>query len=52
MSESHFDFLMNRLDGNGANVIVHQADRDGRAGVLLVQCEDGTAFSIHFQPAE
>ena len=51
MGEAPFDFLMNRLDGNGAKVSVHQADRDGTSGVLFVQMDDGTKFSVHFHKA-
>ena len=51
MGEAPFEFLLNRLDGNGANVAVRQADRDGMSGVLFVQMDDGTKFSIHFDKA-
>ena len=51
MGETPFDFLLNRLDGNGADVAVHQADCDGMSGVLFVQMDDGTKFSIHFDKA-
>ena len=52
MNEDNLLFLLNRLDGTGANVAVHQADRDGASGVLLVNREDGSAFTIHFSPVE
>ena len=48
MGETPFDFLMNRLDGVGAEVRVHQVDRDGMSGVLFVILEDSTEFSVHF----
>ena len=51
MGEAPFEFLLNRLDGNGAKVRVHQSDRDGMSGVLFVQMDDGTKFSIHFNKA-
>ena len=51
MGEAPFDFLMNRLDGNGAVVTIHQSDHDGMSGVLFVQMDDGTKFSIHFDKA-